>query len=157
MEDVGSDYAMLEVRPDASWEEIQRAYHDLVRVWHPDRFASDRRLQERAERKLQQINDAYRRLETQQASRTKRPNAPPEQNSPPIETEIRFSDAAQPPIHTAPVPLSKPVPRWPISGGRLGRSRVREAKQNGFCTMVCKTHRSSMRIARKAEPRRSAA
>jgi hypothetical protein len=55
MEDVGSDYAMLEVRPDASWEEIQRAYHDLVRVWHPDRFASDRRLQERAERKLQQI------------------------------------------------------------------------------------------------------
>jgi hypothetical protein len=44
MEDVGSDYATLEVRPDASWEEIQRAYHDLVRVWHPDRFASDRRL-----------------------------------------------------------------------------------------------------------------
>ena len=67
MPDASTDYAILEVRQNASWDEIQRAYLDLVRVWHPDRFASDRRLQERARQKLQQIDESYRRLEAQRA------------------------------------------------------------------------------------------
>ena len=49
----------LGVDRDASWETIRRAYKDLVRVWHPDRFQSDPQLQDRAERQIQKINEAY--------------------------------------------------------------------------------------------------
>lgn len=52
-------FRALGVAPDASWEEVRRAYKDLVRVWHPDRFESDPQLRERAEQHLQKINEAY--------------------------------------------------------------------------------------------------
>ena len=60
------DYALLELTPSASPEEVKRAYRDLVQVWHPDRFAHDRRLQRKAQAKSQAINDAYARLEKRQ-------------------------------------------------------------------------------------------
>jgi DnaJ-class molecular chaperone len=59
---VNRDYATLDLEPSASPEEVQRAYKDLVQVWHPDRFAHDPRLQRKAQVKLQAINDAYARL-----------------------------------------------------------------------------------------------
>ena len=43
--------------------DIRQAYLDLVRVWHPDRFESDDRLRDKAERTLQEINAAYAVLE----------------------------------------------------------------------------------------------
>ncbi len=55
-------YQTLGIRPGASRNEIKQAYRDLVRVWHPDRFAGDAALQEKAGRKTQEINEAYRRL-----------------------------------------------------------------------------------------------
>ena len=54
---------ILHVTAAASPAEIRSAYLDLVKVWHPDRFQGDTRLLERAQRTLQQINDAYRLLE----------------------------------------------------------------------------------------------
>lgn len=54
---------ILHVARDASPAEIRRAYLDLVKVWHPDRFQSDARLRERAQRTLQEINTAYTLLE----------------------------------------------------------------------------------------------
>ncbi len=42
-------YRTLELAPGASPEEIKRAYHDLVQVWHPDRFVSNPRLRQVAE------------------------------------------------------------------------------------------------------------
>ena len=63
MSDYGSDYLqcyrILEVEPGASLEEIKRAYRELARVWHPDRFPNDPRLQSKAQEKLKQINLAY--------------------------------------------------------------------------------------------------
>ena len=59
---VNRDYAALDLEPSASPEEVQRAYKDLVQVWHPDRFVHDPRLQRKAQVKLQAINDAYARL-----------------------------------------------------------------------------------------------
>ncbi len=56
------DYAVLDLDPSASPAEVQQAYRDLVKVWHPDRFAHDSRLQRKAHVKLQAINDAYARL-----------------------------------------------------------------------------------------------
>ena len=43
----------------ASKDQIKQAYHDLVKVWHPDRFAHDPRLQKQAEEKLKDINEAH--------------------------------------------------------------------------------------------------
>ena len=50
---------ILGVPTDASVTTIKLSYHQLVRVWHPDRFADDQPLQERAEWQLRQINVAY--------------------------------------------------------------------------------------------------
>ena len=43
------DRRILEVEPGASLEEIKQAYRDQTKVWHPDRFANDVRLQKKAE------------------------------------------------------------------------------------------------------------
>jgi curved DNA-binding protein CbpA len=52
-------YQILELEPEASEEEARRAYRELVKVWHPDRFPHDPVLQKRANEKLKQLNEAY--------------------------------------------------------------------------------------------------
>lgn len=64
MDDMDGYYAALELRSGASLEEVKRAYRDMVKVWHPDRFSHDPRLQKRAQEKLKEINLAYQRLES---------------------------------------------------------------------------------------------
>jgi hypothetical protein len=59
MNELRECYRLLETAPESSPEELKRAYRDLVKVWHPDRFADDPRLQARAQEKLKQINQAY--------------------------------------------------------------------------------------------------
>jgi len=68
MQDVSNDSAVLGVRPGASWEEVRRAYLDLVAVWNPERFATDRRLHAAAQQKIERIEAAYRRLGAQPES-----------------------------------------------------------------------------------------
>jgi len=62
-------------------EQLKQAYRDLVRIWHPDRFAHDRRLQLKAESKLKEINEAYEQLQSllasSQRSETNHAEAPP--------------------------------------------------------------------------------
>jgi hypothetical protein len=55
-------YRTLELSYGASKEEVRQGYKDLVRVWHPDRFAQDPRLRKKAEEKLKEINVAYGEL-----------------------------------------------------------------------------------------------
>ena len=52
----------LGLKPGAQAHEIKAAYRDLAKVWHPDRFTHDPRLQEKAQEKLKEINEAYRQL-----------------------------------------------------------------------------------------------
>ena len=51
-------YKILGVSPDATDEEIKRAYRRLAKQYHPDRNPGDAE----AARKMQQINDAYERI-----------------------------------------------------------------------------------------------
>lgn len=58
-----SAFRVLGLTPEASDDDIHRAWLDLAQVWHPDRFAHDARLREKAERNLQRINEAYQALQ----------------------------------------------------------------------------------------------
>lgn len=66
-------YELLGVRPGASAQELKEAYRDLAKVWHPDRFSHDPRLQQKAQEKLKEINEAYERLASGKAARPPRP------------------------------------------------------------------------------------
>ncbi len=53
---------VLGVAPGSTPEEVRRAWRDLAQVWHPDRFADNARLREKAQGNLQRINEAYEAL-----------------------------------------------------------------------------------------------
>src|SRR3989338_5562248 len=85
MDDIDRYYEILELKPGASLEEVKRAYRDLVRVWHPDRFSHDPRLQQRAQEKLKEINEAYEKLQaflSAHRARAYRPRSGPSQSHP---------------------------------------------------------------------------
>lgn len=66
-------YDVLGVKPGVSDRELKAAHRDMAKVWHPDRFVHDPRLQEKAQEKLKEINEAYEQL----ISRNKRRATPP--------------------------------------------------------------------------------
>lgn len=59
MMDLERAFEVLGVEPTATAQEVRDSYRDLVKVWHPDRFASDPVLQRKAQEKLKDINEAY--------------------------------------------------------------------------------------------------
>ena len=61
-QELSNCHAVLGVAEGASAQEIKVAYRDLAKVWHPDRFAHDARLQQKAQEKLKEINEAYEQL-----------------------------------------------------------------------------------------------
>lgn len=60
--DIGKAYELLGVKPGVSPRELKAAHRDLAKVWHPDRFGHDPRLQQKAQEKLTEINEAYELL-----------------------------------------------------------------------------------------------
>lgn len=55
-------YRILGLPPGSPRDEVKQAYRDLAQVWHPDRFAHNDRLREKAERNFARINDAFEAL-----------------------------------------------------------------------------------------------
>lgn len=51
--------ALLGIGATDNDEEIRRAYRDLAKVWHPDRFQDDPRLRAKADAELKRVNAAY--------------------------------------------------------------------------------------------------
>lgn len=75
--DLGWAYDVLGVKPGISDRELKAAHRDLAKVWHPDRFLHDPRLQEKAQEKLKEINEAYEQLLTRNTRRYTPPPPPP--------------------------------------------------------------------------------
>ena len=57
-------YQVLEIDRSTPYAEIKKAYRDLVKIWHPDRFSHDTRLQEKCEKRTQDLNIAFRELDS---------------------------------------------------------------------------------------------
>jgi hypothetical protein len=56
-------YYILDLNPTATLEQVRAAYHDLIKVWHPDRYQNEApRLRARAEEKLKAITGAYTKI-----------------------------------------------------------------------------------------------
>ena len=56
-------FEILELRKNASIQDVRQAYKDLVNIWHPDRVGDNSRLKKKAEEKLKDINIAYEETE----------------------------------------------------------------------------------------------
>lgn len=67
-------HSILDVAPDATFQEIKGQYKQLVRIYHPDRF-NDPEDKRYAEDKLREIVEAYRVLEA--AEKAASIDAPP--------------------------------------------------------------------------------
>ena len=55
-------YLVLGLEPGASLREVKQAHRAGVKRWHPDQFSCDARLEQLAEEKLKEINEAYTAL-----------------------------------------------------------------------------------------------
>ena len=59
-------YSVLGIRPDASDEEVKRAYRELARKYHPDNY-QDNPLSDLAEEKMKEVNEAYDAINRQRS------------------------------------------------------------------------------------------
>lgn len=59
-------YSVLGVSPNASDEEIKKAYRELARKYHPDNYQNNP-LADLAEEKMKEINEAYETITKQRA------------------------------------------------------------------------------------------
>ena len=71
--DLSKAYDVLGVKPGISMRELKAAHRDLAKVWHPDRFLHDPRLQEKAQEKLKEINEAYELIRSGKVPRPANP------------------------------------------------------------------------------------
>lgn len=60
-------YKILNVSPDASDEEVKKAYRTLARKYHPDNYA-DNPLADLAQEKMKEVNEAYELIQKQRRS-----------------------------------------------------------------------------------------
>lgn len=56
-------YEVLGVSPNASKEDVEKAYRKLIREYHPDQYG-DNPLKKLAEEKLQEVNEAYDKIKS---------------------------------------------------------------------------------------------
>jgi curved DNA-binding protein CbpA len=70
--DIALYYRILGLEPGAPAEEVKQAWRDLAQVWHPDRFAGNERLRQKAQEKLREVNEAYQILRDESAGQRAR-------------------------------------------------------------------------------------
>ncbi|SRR6266581_1216676 len=120
LDPIRRSFRVLGIRFGASPEEVKEAYRDLVKVWHPDRFRQDPRLQAKAQEKLKKINQAYEVLSAHlgpvRAAHT--PGPEPPRKAPTSEPSGASTSPPRPPPPQAP-PDARPDPAPPPPRGRM--------------------------------------
>ena len=57
-------FKILEIKMNASMEEVKRAYKQQARKWHPDRFhQEDQEIQKKAQEYFQKVTDAFQKIQ----------------------------------------------------------------------------------------------
>src|SRR6266496_1565914 len=69
-------YRTLDLQPGADLGSVRQAYRLLVKVWHPDRFANDPKVQAASDEKLKDINASYEAIVAYLASGSEEHHAP---------------------------------------------------------------------------------
>src|SRR5713226_6664096 len=69
-------YRTLDLQPVADLGLVRQAYRVLVKVWHPDRFGNDPKLQAISDEKLKDINTSYEAIVAYLASGSQEQHAP---------------------------------------------------------------------------------
>lgn len=59
MDDISQCYAILGIKPTATPEATKKAYRNMAKVWHPDRYVHNPTLKAKAEAEIKKINEAY--------------------------------------------------------------------------------------------------
>ena len=59
-------YSVLGVKPDASDQEVKKAYRELARKYHPDNYV-DNPLADLAEEKMKEVNEAYEAIQKERS------------------------------------------------------------------------------------------
>ncbi len=62
---------LLELSDYPTETEVERAYRDMMKIWHPDRFPLDPELQNRANQRTKEINAAYDLIKSRQSELVK--------------------------------------------------------------------------------------
>ena len=110
---------IFNLQAGCSAEQVRQAYLDLVKVWHPDRFQSDGRLSARAERELQEINEAYTLLQSVMAGTHSSSSSAGASSSRPAYAQPRPPDPA-PSAHDHTTASQMPLVKTVIMGVGLG-------------------------------------
>lgn len=58
-EEIRNAYQTLELPTGDNLPQVQKAWREMVQVWHPDRFPHNPNLQRKAQERTKQINNAY--------------------------------------------------------------------------------------------------
>ena len=123
-------YRVLGLEPGVSLEELKQTHKDLVKVWHPDRFADDPRLQQKAQEKLKEINEAYEQV-LSDAFPTPRLTPPVPDSPPAVQPEGRPAQASAGVGRYPPGPFgpfqTPPPPQAPLKRLRFLRNPFRSA------------------------------
>ena len=115
---MATPYEILRVPKGASAEQLKHAYRCLVKLYHPDLFASGSRAQVEAEKRIRIINAAYSIL-SKAVSREK------------YDATVKGNQVESPRVQTQPVPeqcsrCGKPTGYW--------RSAARKIALCSACT-----------------------
>ena len=81
-------YRVLDLPEGAAEDEVRRAHRELTKVWHPDRFAHDPMLRQRAEDKLKEINEAFETILGMRRESHRRPRADEKPSQ--RQTQVRY-------------------------------------------------------------------
>ena len=120
-----SAYRLLEIDHDAPLEAVKRAYRDMVKVWHPDRFPHDERLRARATAKTAELNEAFQLVCAYLKSAEDQQEAHPPRDASRTEPNVELGPIEL--LTTPAVPRKQNIFYWQILDAPQRGSLIRDA------------------------------